>query len=257
MPTGNLANVFVAGALALMGFGAAMLPAAADTVAVTVSGTGVSACNGNAGTGTTCSENQHSSQTLGWEFTATSALTVTQLGLWDAGSTSNLGAYNITVDLESTTGTVLASAVVNSSSTQSGVSGATDFAFTALGTPYTLTATDTYFIVAAYPCSGSGCNIPLIYPNNSSSLTTATAESGITYNNGASCSTASCTPAAVTSDADGTVSTSNAIYFGPDFETGIAALPLPGALPLFAMGLGVMGMFGWRRKPKSRRIVAV
>jgi hypothetical protein len=35
------------------------------------------------------------------------------------------------------------------------------------------------------------------------------------------------------------------------FERG-AAVPLPGALPLFAGGLGVMGLFGWRKKRKAK-----
>jgi hypothetical protein len=46
-----------------------------------------------------------------------------------------------------------------------------------------------------------------------------------------------------------------------DFEavvTGIDPLttPLPAALPLFATGLGAMGLFGWRRKRKAADIVA-
>jgi hypothetical protein len=31
---------------------------------------------------------------------------------------------------------------------------------------------------------------------------------------------------------------------------GVSATPIPGALPLFASGLGAMGFFGWRRKRK-------
>jgi PKD repeat protein len=34
------------------------------------------------------------------------------------------------------------------------------------------------------------------------------------------------------------------------------ATPLPAALPLFATGLGVMGLFGWRRKRKAQAIAA-
>ena len=35
--------------------------------------------------------------------------------------------------------------------------------------------------------------------------------------------------------------------------TPTAAVPLPAALPLFATGLGVMGLLGWRRKRKTAR----
>jgi hypothetical protein len=36
-----------------------------------------------------------------------------------------------------------------------------------------------------------------------------------------------------------------------DGENEAAATPLPAALPLFATGLGAMGLFGWRRKRKQ------
>ena len=32
----------------------------------------------------------------------------------------------------------------------------------------------------------------------------------------------------------------------------LGAVPLPGALPLFATGLGLMGLLGWRRKRKAQ-----
>jgi hypothetical protein len=36
-----------------------------------------------------------------------------------------------------------------------------------------------------------------------------------------------------------------------------AATPLPAALPLFASGLGALGLFGWRRKRKNASAIAV
>ena len=36
----------------------------------------------------------------------------------------------------------------------------------------------------------------------------------------------------------------------------VAATPLPAALPLFATGLGAMGLFGWRRKRKNTAAIA-
>jgi hypothetical protein len=38
--------------------------------------------------------------------------------------------------------------------------------------------------------------------------------------------------------------------------TGIAATPLPAALPLFATGLGALGLLGWRRKRKNAAAIA-
>ena len=34
------------------------------------------------------------------------------------------------------------------------------------------------------------------------------------------------------------------------------ATPLPAALPLFAGGLGALGLFGWRRKRKNAAVLA-
>jgi len=52
----------------------------------------------------------------------------------------------------------------------------------------------------------------------------------------------------------------------PDFDTGLdlvtvsagtaSATPLPGALPLFASGLGAFGLLGWRRKRKGAAAIA-
>ena len=39
-------------------------------------------------------------------------------------------------------------------------------------------------------------------------------------------------------------------------RTGSAATPLPGALPLFASGLGALGLLGWRRKRKNAAALA-
>jgi hypothetical protein len=36
----------------------------------------------------------------------------------------------------------------------------------------------------------------------------------------------------------------------------LGSTPLPAAFPLFATGLGALGLFGWRRKRKSGAAVA-
>jgi hypothetical protein len=38
---------------------------------------------------------------------------------------------------------------------------------------------------------------------------------------------------------------------GTEVELSVSATPIPGALPLFATGLGVLGLFVWRRNRKS------
>lgn len=40
------------------------------------------------------------------------------------------------------------------------------------------------------------------------------------------------------------------------FDVSVAETPLPAALPLFASGLGALGLLGWRRKRKSAAIAA-
>ena len=37
-----------------------------------------------------------------------------------------------------------------------------------------------------------------------------------------------------------------------DFHGTVSQVPLPAALPLFATGLGALGLLGWRRKRKAQ-----
>jgi hypothetical protein len=41
------------------------------------------------------------------------------------------------------------------------------------------------------------------------------------------------------------------VYDNIHFGSTVAPVPIPAALPLFAAGLGAMGVFGWRKKRKS------
>ena len=43
---------------------------------------------------------------------------------------------------------------------------------------------------------------------------------------------------------------------GLTFTPVVSAIPLPAALPLFATGLGALGLLGWRRKKKSAALAA-
>ena len=47
----------------------------------------------------------------------------------------------------------------------------------------------------------------------------------------------------------------NSAQFDPVERTSVSAAPLPGALPLFASGLGALGLLGWWRKRKAARAV--
>jgi hypothetical protein len=38
--------------------------------------------------------------------------------------------------------------------------------------------------------------------------------------------------------------------------TGVSEVPLPATLPLFATGLGALGLLGWRRKRKNAAVIA-
>jgi choice-of-anchor C domain-containing protein len=52
-------------------------------------------------------------------------------------------------------------------------------------------------------------------------------------------------------------STTNNCCYGPALDNvSVNATPLPAALPLFATGLGALGLLGWRRKRKAKAIAA-
>ena len=48
----------------------------------------------------------------------------------------------------------------------------------------------------------------------------------------------------------------DSVALNESVQTAVGATPLPAALPLFASGLGAMGLFGWRRKRKTAAIAA-
>jgi len=52
-------------------------------------------------------------------------------------------------------------------------------------------------------------------------------------------------------DSSGTLNDQNLI-FADDFTFGVTAVPLPAALPLFASGMALFGLGGWRRRRQSR-----
>ena len=229
------------GAFALMGMGAAILPAAATTLAYDFSATPSSSMNSAAlGLG------------YGFEFTVTSDTTVTGLGTFDNGLLSNngLGDTGDTVYLGSgtlpTTNNVasqaLASTQITPSSTPMGSAlcgDASCWAFNSLAKSLVLDPGTTYWILTIY---GNANGVFPSGPAAQISTSAVTTEAGVTLTSGVNCGE---------STACNTTSTDT---FGPNFET--AATPLPAALPLFAGGLGLMGLLGWRRKRKAAALAS-
>ena len=59
------------------------------------------------------------------------------------------------------------------------------------------------------------------------------------------------TPSGFSTTLPGLGFVSLAVSAQSDAEEGVAGVPLPAALPLFATGLGALGLLGWRRKRKA------
>ena len=53
---------------------------------------------------------------------------------------------------------------------------------------------------------------------------------------------------------DSSITAINAFF--DNIDVTVNPTPLPAALPLFATGLGAMGLFGWRRKRKEQAVAA-
>jgi hypothetical protein len=224
------------GTLGLLGIGAWSLPAAADTLAVQFTGTPTATTNtAPAGEG------------YGYNlFDTNTSITVTGLGEFVNGSLSNVstqGNYGtgsaqgdwVYVGSGSTfpssVSSVQSSALFSAeiTSTDSSLVG-TYWAFTSI-TPEVL-ASGNYWIVVLY----GDANTAQI------STSAVTTEAGISLTGGATCTqSSSCGSTGET--------------FGPNFET--AATPLPATLPLFAGGLGMLGLLGGRlRKRKASAAAA-
>ena len=230
----NMRTSICVGALVLTGISAWALPAAADTLAVDFTASPTS--NNNNATIATA---------YGYDLLTTSvSLTVTGLGEFVNDSLSNisasggqmppsvttpgdwvyLGSGAIPSSSNSFSADALISAQINSGDAT--LAGAfSSWAFTSVAS--TVLAPGSYWIAVVY---GD--------PNTSVYSTSAvTTEANVSLTGGAFCSLSNA------------CSSSTTETFGPNFET--AATPLPAALPLFASGLGAMGLFGWRRKRKN------
>ena len=239
----------LAGAAGLMGLAAAPIPAAAAVLALDFNP------STNYTSETVSSSNQQV-MAYGWEFTTgASALTVTGLGTFDNGSLNNLGQqpnnqgvgpgdmislYAGTIGSNNSTNglTPLAQITIGGNTQTSGlsVSQVGAWAFGALSSSVTLAANSSFFILTTY---GIVNHDPVaVFPStvtvNLINLTEGIAE----Y-----CQVPA-TNCSLDPNADPGI-------FGPDFEVADSATPLPGALPLFASGLGVVALLMRRKKRNS------
>ncbi len=219
------------GAYVVMGISAFTLPAAATTLGLDF----LTAPSSQQLQNASAAGETAAGDILGFEFTLGSAITVYALGTFDGGVASNIPVA-ATVDLVQTgTSTILASASVGGSS---GGTQITSWLFNPV-TPVTLSAGVTYTVYAA------------LAPTDVVTDPLGEVSSSVFTIN----------PAIATSPPiTGVYSTSlyeaDTAFLGANFDTSALATPLPAALPLFATGLGAMGLLGWRRKRKNNAAIA-
>ncbi len=170
---------------------------------------------------------------LGYEFEVVTDVTVTGLGNIDYGALSNLPQPQ-QVGLWNSTGTLLASTFVNSSSTQIG-----NWAFTSI-TPVLLIAGDTYTVGGQGGEDYAGITPVSVDPH----ITYLTDE--YTYiGSGAN------SPLEEPTSTEGYTSPSEAGWFGGNVEFGaVSTIPEPGSFLLVGSGVVLIGVY-WRRKRRA------
>ena len=180
---------------------------------------------------------------VGLEFAVNSAISVTSIGIWDDGgngfaatSTNPLSAFLMT-----TSGGVLASATFYDTSPGGPVQSG-GYRFISLGSAVTLLPGNYFLMGYSWTANDQEHN-----SNVNGTPDTFVTSALVSFVQSAWTATGS--------EAPGTLPTSFGTinYFSSaNIEFAEAsAVPLPAALPLFATGLGALGLYGWRRKRKA------
>jgi len=127
---------------------------------------------------------------------------------------------------------------------------------------------DGFTIIAVQPVGGYGSNDNVLNSSepylDSSGVSFQVSDPALTADGGVfdiaivSYYTDGSMPGCSVADCYGTFNDSYSILNSTgDFTiSAVSATPLPAALPLFATGLGAMGLLGWRRKRKSAAVIA-
>lgn len=172
-----------------------------------------------------------SGATFGWSFTVTGAVTVTGLGLWDAGS-DGLG-IDTPVGLWTSGGTLLASTVVTDASTPVGSANTAGRWLTNSVAPVTL-STGSYAIGAlfftAFPSAQTNSPFVTIPQVSGVSGAKGSNNGGFQFPGG---------PFGFP-------------IFGPTMLTGAAATPEPGTFAMLATGTLLAGLYARRRRVSAR-----
>jgi len=184
-------------------------------------------------------------------FKPTTDIYVQELGFFDSFSDGLSHPYK--VGIVNTAGTILDSVLVPGAGggrldgpfDPGGILGGSGFRYTALSAPLHLVAGTTYAAVALITV-GSSDPIPFSFPPPPGTPNPLIGFLG---------EFSTCCTSGVT-DLRYPTGLSGGYEVNFIFTTELNPVPLPAALPLFATGLGVMGLLGWRRKRQGAAAVA-
>ena len=181
---------------------------------------------------------------VGLKFTVNSPINVTSLGLWDDGGNGFAATVNspLSAYLMTTAGTVLASSTFYDVSAGGSVQNG-GYRFKDLGSSVTLLPGD--YLLMGYDWTANDKEHNSNISGTPDIFVTSTLVTFVTS-----------AWTATGNDAAGTLPTNFGVtnYFSSaniQFE----ATPLPAALPLFATGIGALGLLGWRRKRKNAAVI--